>query len=332
MRTPRFMSPSSLSLFERDRVEYYMKYLASVRAPRIPQAIYMSIGSAFDAYVKAELYAAIFGPGSNPEFEFDTIFVDQVEAHNRDWALDHGKYVFDCYKIAGAYDDLLEMLLASQYEPQFEFKVEGVVEGVPLLGKPDCRFVHENGTHVILDWKVNGFCSKHGSSPYKFYARVRDGWVAETAKASRGSNKAHPKFDPVDLNGLEVSSNYLEHASTDWATQLSIYSWMLGEPVGDESVLMAIDQIVAKARPGDQPLLRVAQHRSRISEEYQKSLVQRLKYAWKCVTTGYIFDDMDRDENDQRCAELEQETLTLVGDGTENSKWFTDVCRTTRFH
>jgi len=134
MRTPRFLSPSSLSLFERDREEYYMKYLATVQAPKIPQAIYMSIGSAFDAYVKAELHSAIFGPGSDPKFEFDTIFVEQVEAHNRDWAREHGQYVFDCYKIAGAYDDLLDMLLESEYDPQFEFKVEGEVEGVPLLG------------------------------------------------------------------------------------------------------------------------------------------------------------------------------------------------------
>ena len=30
--------------------------------------------------------------------------VDQVEEHNRDWALDAGKYAFDCYVLTGAYD------------------------------------------------------------------------------------------------------------------------------------------------------------------------------------------------------------------------------------
>jgi hypothetical protein len=331
MRVPRFFSPSALSLFERDREEYYMKYLAPVRAPRIPQAIYMSIGSAFDAYVKAELYSAIFGSGTNSEFEFDTIFVEQVEEHNRDWARDHGKYVFDCYKQAGAYDDLLEMLLASEYEPQFEFTVTREVEGVPLLGKPDCRFIHENGTHVILDWKVNGYCSKHGASPYKYYAKIRDGWDEKVAKKSRGCNSPHPKFDATTLNNLEISGYPLEQTSTDWATQLAIYSWMLGEPVGDENVLVAIDQIVAKPRPGARPLLRMAQHRSRISEEYQKNLIERLKYAWKCVSTGYIFDDLERDVNDQRCAELDAEASALLGDGSQDSDWLTSVCRPTRF-
>lgn len=332
MRIPKFLSPSSLSLFERDREEYYMKYLAPIKAPRIPQASYMSIGAAFDAYVKAELYAAIFGLGHNPQFEFNAIFIEQVEEHNRDWALEHGQYVFDCYKTSGAYDDLLELLQASQYEPQFEFTVTGEVNGVPLLGKPDCRFVHPNGTHVILDWKVNGYCSKHGSTPYKFYALIRDGWTEDVAKKSRGANKAHPKCDPIELNGLVISKHYLEEASTDWADQLAIYSWMLGEPVGDENTLIGIDQIVCKPQPGNKPLLRVANHRSRISESYQKSMAERLKYAWKCITTGYIFDDLERDMNDQRCKELDNEALALVDDGSKESEWFTKVCRPVRFY
>jgi len=331
MRTPKYLSPSSLSLFERDREEYYMKHLAPIKAPRIPQATYMSIGSAFDAYVKAELYTALFGAGSNPQFEFDTIFVDQVEEHNRDWALEHGQYVFDCYKHSGAYGDLLELLQASEFEPQFEFTVTGDVNAVPLLGKPDCRFVHPNGTHVILDWKVNGYCSKHGSTPYKFYALIRDGWGEETAKKSRGAGKSHPKFDPIELNDLTISSHFLEEASTDWADQLAIYSWMLGEPVGDENTLIGIDQIVCKPQPGNRPLLRIANHRSRISEDYQKNVAERLKYAWNRITTGYIFDSMSREESDQRCEELDNEALSLVGDGTEQSEWFTRVCRPMRF-
>jgi hypothetical protein len=292
----------------------------------------MSIGSAFDAYVKAELHSALFGPGADPAFGLDALLDEQVEEHNRDWARDHGKYAFESYKLTGAYDDLLDMLQGSEYDPEFEFTATGSVEGVPLMGKPDCRFIHANGTHYILDWKVNGYCSKHGASPSKYYARIRDGWDATTAKASRGCGNSHPKFDADTLNGLEVSGHPLEESSTVWAMQLAIYSWMLGEPVGDENVLMAIDQLACKAIPGGRPLIRVAQHRARISKEYQTSLVNRLTYAWKCVTTGYIFDDMERDENDQRCEELDTEALALAGDGTADGDWFTSVCRTTRFY
>lgn len=84
-RIPTYLSPSQLSLWENNKEEYYLQHLSEVRAPRVPQMNYMSIGSAFDAYVKSAMHEVLFGKGTDSRFEFDTLFSEQVEEHNRDW-------------------------------------------------------------------------------------------------------------------------------------------------------------------------------------------------------------------------------------------------------
>jgi len=306
MRLPTYLSPSSLSLWESDREAFFLKHLIENRPPRIPQTDYMSIGSAFDAYVKAELHSALFGIGSNPSFEFDAIFTEQVEEQNRDWALGAGKYAFDAYRATRSYGELLDDLLASQTAPEFEFRVDGSVMGVPLMGKPDLRYIDASGAHVILDWKVNGFCSKWGASPYKGFRMIRDGWTLADGKPSRGVGKAHKMYKPLDHYGLEIGSHFLEETCQDWADQLSIYGWMLGEIVGAENVVVRVDQLACKPRAGGFPWVRVANHCCRISEGWQQHLVKRLMNCWESITSGFIFNDtMSREESDDRCEILD---------------------------
>ena len=306
MRIPKFLSPSSLSKWECNREEFYLQYLADFRPPRPPQMDYMSIGSAFDAYVKAALHEALFGAGADPQFEFDTIFVQQVEEHNRDWALIHGEHAFERYVLTGSYDELLAALLESRTDPQFEFTVTKEVNGVPLLGKPDCRYVHKNGAHVILDWKVNGYCSKHGASPYKGYRIIRDGWNLKEKKATRGAGGAHKLYEEIEHMDMAVGGHFLELASKDWADQLSIYAWMLGEEVGGEDAVVCIDQLACKPGPSTFPWVRVANHCCRLSETWQTSLVERLTDCWSTITSGHIFEGlMSREESDDRCEILD---------------------------
>lgn len=329
MRYPTYLSPSSLALWESDREEFYLKHLAEKRPPKIPQTNYMAIGSAFDAYVKSELHEAIFGEGADPRFEFDAIFTEQVEEHNRDFGVKAGKYAFDCYKLAGAYDDLLAELEKSEFDPQFEFRVDKIVNGVPLMGKPDCRYIHETGAHVILDWKVNGFCSKYGSTPYKYYSLIRDGWDEETAKPSRGCNRMHKGYSALVHKGVKIGSHYLEDTCKDWADQLSIYAWMLDEKVGSEDVIVCIDQIACKPREGEFPLLRIANHRSRVSTAWQNQLVQRLTSCWKTIQSEYIFTGMSEDESKARQEVLEMEAATLALDGSDGGveAWVSEISR-----
>ena len=131
MKTPRSLSYSSLSLFEKDIEEFYMRYLADKAAPRLPQEPPMAVGSAFDAFVKAALHSQLFGVSSNPQFEFGAIFESQVEPQCRDFALKAGKHIWKCYKLTGAYEELFVLLQRSIEPPRFEFKVEGLIGGAP---------------------------------------------------------------------------------------------------------------------------------------------------------------------------------------------------------
>src|SRR5688572_5632699 len=136
----RSISPSALASYEKDPEGYYLRYMADPRPPREPQAVPASAGSAFDAYVKSALIDRLTG-----EKCFPKLFEDQVEPQNREFAFTAGEYIFENYKACGAYDELLNLLDGAIEEPKFEFSASGVIDGIPLAGKPDCRFVHKNG-------------------------------------------------------------------------------------------------------------------------------------------------------------------------------------------
>jgi len=155
MRQPKYLSPSSLACFYNDRTAYYLRYLADNRPPREKQTKPMAVGSAFDAYVKAHLEKCLFGKEL-----FEELFESQVEEHNRDWAREAGKHVFDAYRVSGALKDLLIELQQSKEPPVFEGTINEEVNGVPLLGKPDVFFINKYDAHIIFDWKVNRQCRK----------------------------------------------------------------------------------------------------------------------------------------------------------------------------
>jgi hypothetical protein len=275
----------------------------------MPQVNYLAIGSSFDAYVKSALYESVYGPGHNPQFEFSAIFEQQVEEPIRDWALVNGKYIFECYKQFGPYADLLAMVEKSQTGPRFEFTATGTIEGVPLLGKPDMQFIHQGGANIILDWKVSGYCSKSPTSPAKNYKLARDCWDTTIAKPTRGGGAAHKDYAPMNWKGIEIHSGWLEDANMDWGNQLAIYSWLLGEPVGSQEVIVCIDQICGKPTGLEKPLLRVANHRARISKVHQTNLMQQLQDCWGAISRGYIFDSMTFMENAEYCEMMEKQAI-----------------------
>lgn len=327
MRKPKYLSHSSLTLWGKDKEEFYIKHLASTRAQRIKQENYMAVGAGFDAYAKSALHEALFGKGADPQFEFDAIFESQVEPHNRDFCRESGKHVFDCYVMTGAYDDLLAMLAKSKEPPRFEFSVEGVLDGrVPFLGKPDCRFIHECGVHVILDWKVKGYCSKYGASPSKNYRLCRDAY-GPPIKPSKSHMKAHDSYEAYDHHGFEINKLYMEQGNEEYADQLCTYGWLLGEKIGDEEVVVCIDEIVAKFMPEGKPLLRVANHRARVSAQHQMIVLNRAADCWDALTSGYIFRHMTREESDARCQQLEQKCMAIQSDGSLEEELFAKMAR-----
>ena len=332
MREPKYLSPTSVGLFYSDRSEFYTQYLADNRPPRRPQTQPMSIGSAFDAYAKAYLHDRIIGD-DDPDFYFEKMFEDQVEPHNRDWAREHGKYVFESYRTSGALGDLMLELRTAVGTPRFEFTVEGKVsheaciEGIPLLGKPDIYNQNEAGGHVIRDWKVNGYCSKGNTSPKPGYVMIRDGWKASVSPASRGTNSEHKDCDLFMSKGVTLNiGTTLEQIDLQWAGQLAIYAWLLGEPVGGKFIV-GIEQLVCKSNTnGKYPLIRVATHRLRIDPQWQKDWFAAIAECWRIIQSGHVFDDLSRDESDERCKVLDDQYKAYEG-GSDADKWYRETMR-----
>lgn len=264
------------------------------------------MGSGFDAFVKSEIYKAVHGKAEG-QFEFATIFEDQVEPHNRDIVLPRAQDLFDQYVKCGAYGRLLGEIVQSPHPPQMEFSVKGEIEGVPLTGKPDLRFITKDGIHIIADWKVKGSMSKTGASPTQGYQLCLD-------YGSKTHGKAHKKYEPTQWKGMEINGKYLEEFEPDWSDQLAIYSWLLGEPVGGEEFVIRMEEIACRPVKG-QPLPRAkcVTHMARIGKAHQESLLARIKTCWSTIQDGHIFTDLSREESDEMCEMLDGKANTPFG-------------------
>ncbi len=239
MRKPEYLSYSALSCYESDIDEFVVRYLADQRPPREMQGQPAGVGSAFDARVKAHMYEHIYGPGYKPElYSYGALFEKQVEPQNRDFCHEAGQHVFECYRLAGFLDRLKELAKHAVDEPRFEFRIQREVGGVPLLGIPDGAMIvkmpgSERQVKLVLDFKINGYCSRNAVSPNQGYLLCRDGYIA--AKQSKSHNTRHKDANVSRYHGVEIGG-WLEDSSDSWASQLIGYAWCLGNEIGDEDV------------------------------------------------------------------------------------------------
>ncbi len=317
MRVLKYLSPTSIMKFRENPEEFYLNYLADNRPPRMKQTQAMSIGSAFDAYIKSHLVERLFG--KRPEFELRTIFEQQVEKHNWDWAWDAGRYAFGCYMLSGAVGDLMLELELSDGEPQFESTVEATIDGIPFLGKPDVFFKLKVPAHVIVDWKVNGFCSKYSKSPEKGYIICYDGWNDDH---SRSHGKSHKSAQIINMHGINIAVNFpLETVSKTWALQTMIYSWTLGAPIGSE-IFVGIDQLCGgKSVAGNYPPIRVARHRNLVSKEFQIETFDFIKEMWAICKSDHIFRDLSKEESQTKCTMLDNLHAAFVESKDPKEIW-----------
>jgi hypothetical protein len=294
MRKLEYLSPSSLRTFEEDPERFYIYYLADAHPPRDPQTKPMSIGSAIDARIKAEL---------EPTFDLRELFEDQVEPHNRDWAWPKSAELFEAYKASGALADLKREIQSSIIQPRYEFKVIGnvsvagvVADSVPVMGKPDLYYVTEDNLRVILDFKVNGFCAARKTSPKKGYIKIRPG------------GGEHKDAYCEDYRGVIINvAHPFEDIDSTWADQFTTYGWQLG---ADEFVV-GVEQFVCAG--GEQVAgSRFASHRGKVGVEHQKTLARRYVRAWEIVNSDWIFREMTRSQSQEKQAELDEYAETLL--------------------
>jgi len=303
---PKYLSPTSLALWYSNRNQFYMNYLCETRTPRDPQTAPMAVGSAFDAYVKSWLVERLLGP--DPAFQRDTLFEAQVEPQNRDEARRAGQEVFDAYTKQGALADLLLDLEGCVGRPRFETGIEapvsmsGLLGDVPMLGKPDIFFMTKKGARITFDWKVNGYYGKRNTSPKPGYVRQRTN--------GKGNGQCHDQAMIMDKDGVRIAVNFpLCNVDKSWAAQLSIYSWLLGEPIGAQFIV-AIDQIAVGFDAFGGREFRIAQHRSVVSESFQRQTFENAHKAWACIQSGHVFDQMSRADSDKHCRILDDMAAT----------------------
>lgn len=346
MREIKYLSPTSINQWDSNREEFYVQRLTSNRPPRFPQTEYMAAGSAFDAYVKSHLYYNLFGNfGADEQFNLHKILAEQVESQNLRWATKHGELIFLQYLKSGALSDLMLELQNADGDPRFEFTVEGDVEhiknvGPPtlndvhgdkgtegdelkyirFLGKPDVYYVHASGARVVYDWKVTGYCSKSPVSPKPGYIMCRDGWVMPTASPTRRSGNAHKDAILIEHNGVVINASHpMNTVDKQWAAQLSIYAWLLGEEVGGDFIV-GIDQLCGKPGPSKQ-LIRVATHRSLVEKEFQVNLFNNAAAIMDAIANNHIFTELTLEQSQEKCATLDTLHEAYEG-GSVNDKWF----------
>ena len=125
---------------------------------------------------------------------------------------------------------------------------------------------------------------------------------------------------------------YMESVSIDWADQLAMYGWMMGEEIGNEDVIVCIDQIVAKAagkqglKSGD-PLLRIANHRTRVSKQHQIALVERITLMWNAIHENHVFLNMTKEASQERCKKLSAKSMWMVSDGSRDGDFLARCAR-----
>ncbi len=287
LRLPEYISPSALTMFRRkDKTEYFMRYLVLDRPDRMPQTKPMSVGSAFDAYVKHEISLKL-----GIKSDFTVLFESQVDVANRDYALEAGRVCMDAYVVSGAMADIITLLKQSD-NIELELVGEGEIAvgggTCKLLGKPDLKFTIV-GVPVMLDWKVNGYCSAGNTSPKAGYIMCRDGWVG---KQSRSHCSSHKDAYVMLSDGLMCNvADTFEELYPDWAMQVAPYGWMCGIPVGERHP--AIIHQLACGPAG----VRVAQHCAYISSDYQVKLAAEYCQLWDIInnpTLQWSVDEQTR--------------------------------------
>lgn len=308
----KYISPTSLAMFEKDREEFYLKYVAENKPPKLEQTKPMAIGSAFDTYIKTFLESKLNGRKGL----FDSLW--QVEIPDQNWAKEHGKYVFGCYIASGALADLmLELSLASsivKMESSIELCVTINGTQIPIMGKPDIYFECPDFLY-INDWKVNGYCGSSNISPKPGYVNC--------------GGKAHKNAVLGDVMGIRY--NKAGGMDTSWLTQLTIYAMCIwGIKYPSKPILVGIDQLCCSgttpnatntlpSRDDTLPTIRVAQHRQFIPVPFWEDVLSRIYTCWTAVQNGTVVSP-------SRAQELEEYYKAYQQKGMDN-EWLEKITR-----
>lgn len=311
MRIPKFLSFSSLSVFEKDAEEFFYRYLCDIRQEKPPQMDYMAVGSCFDAIVKSRISNDLFGYDRTIEtgYGLRKLIVDQCQEQTLPECIEVAADLWEQYVDCGAYGNLLEDLEKSPVEPRMEFSITSEVDGVPILGKPDLVYQTSGGLRVIADWKVSGSVSKWGVSPQQGYKIALDG------RGTNTNGKSHKKFVPFEIEpGVVISAVPMNETTDYWADQLAGYAWCLGEPVGGTDWIARIEQLAVRPGLKSKSCVHIAQ----VSAESQLKLRDRFVACWEAVKNDHVFPELSV-EHSRAKADMLARAMTTVKEPIQNS-------------
>lgn len=319
MQLPKYLSPSQASLFFSDREEYYLRYLAANRLPRLPQTEAMALGGAFDSHLKRALAKRYLSPSDarlleGGEYDLSCMLDHAIEPHlDRAKLTQLGRLLFDGYISSGAWERLLrdmDNMDAGTLCMEQAVYYTCPETGLCIMGKPDIAF-KRGGVGHVYDAKVNGFYSKAGASPIKNHIwNSYDGFAHLDAVVQR-----HACGTLVD-----VTSHFVE----DYVRQISTYSWALFGR--DSYVIGGIEQLACKVvspRARKVPTCVVGgvgvtycSTRAVIGDVVMSRLYEEYLFMWQCLTSGYIFDGVvsSRAESDDLCVVLEGRANAVIED------------------
>ncbi len=293
-----YLSFTSYKMFRDKPEEFYRIYCSATRPARSPQNHYMAVGSAFDAYAKAQLYKDLVNKG-DPAMEFETLFNVQVEEQCRAAARVDGLDVWNNYQKNGGYHNLVKDVRGCIGDPRFEQKVETTIDGVKLLGKPDVMFIHRGGARVITDFKVQGYYSKAAPS-------AKNGFILRLP-----GGKCHKNACVQNHKGFAINLTCPLHATNEeWAEQLSMYAWVMGEKVGSDFIL-SIDHLLCNM---EKKTIETVRYAGICQPQWQFDFFNKLKTAWTNIEQGYIFTNMTYEENLAKCKTLDLVNATDMTD------------------
>lgn len=149
-KSPRYLSPSSIDLWNKDRIQWFNKYVVGVIAE--PQTPPMAVGSAFDAYVKCQIDGG----------DYMQALQDCVEGPLLDQMHPLGKDIFDRHYQRGM-GRLIEMGMTPATSSTDLDETFTTTNGTPVRVKPDLIF-ERRSKQCVLDWKASGYYSAKGAS------------------------------------------------------------------------------------------------------------------------------------------------------------------------
>lgn len=309
MRMPKHLSASSFLMYKQNRDKFVQTYLTDTQIQREAQTPAMAIGSSFDAFAKNELARCILGGSTVKQgepFHLQTLFEKQVQEEAlRTWAWEEGGFLFLRYKDLGAFDELLTDLEGHQGDVIFDLECVKEIElpsgfKVPVKGYPDCAYVHRSGVPVILDWKCNNYCGVNKKSPSKHYV------------VERPSGRSHKDIQVELQDGLKIQKQYcFSEVDVKWATQLTMYSWLLGYPIENDAIVQ-IDQLLCQPGQAHHPDIRAVTYRGFVNKAFQNQLAVDLEQCWTAIQSGHIYHEVPREESDRRVAALERHAAMSI--------------------